>query len=125
MRKAFLIIVCLVLITWGCFDLATRQKPPEAITVQTPVTVTTKVDMDDSTCLIITLEKKKYAVTLRNRSFATEQLDSLKNFLVENKEFINKEKVMIINERDTSDVIDTSFIHMLRKLEFSKFKLVS
>jgi len=74
---------CALCLLPGCFDLATRQKPPEAITVQTPVTVTTKVDMDDSTCLIITLEKKNYAVTLRNKSFATEQLDSLKNFLVE------------------------------------------
>ena len=124
MRKIFY-SVCLVIIFSGCFDLATRQKPPEAIVVQAPETISTKVDLDDSTCLIITLEKKNYAVTLRNKSFATGKLDSLKNFLVENKESIDKEKVMVINKSNASNGIDTSFIHMLLKLEFSKFKLVT
>jgi len=124
MKKVFFTIVSLMFILWGWFYLATRQKPPEAIVIQAPVSVTTKIEENDSSNLVITVENKSYKVTLRNRSFATDKLDALKNFLEENKTLVDKEKVMVFKKNDNNNM-DSNFINVLLKMNITRFKMVT
>src|SRR4051812_43287021 len=80
------------------FILATKQKPPEAVTVVTPSSVSTKVAKEEAILVTMTKEGKIYLM-LGDKSHKNDILDN-----------VNKNKQLGLNAQEMAKLRNTEFI---------------
>ena len=110
-----------------CSCIFTQTKPPEAITVQTPTSVTTTIAPSDSTYLKIKFEKdSSYNVSvMMGKSVTAKNIGLLDDYLTANNALIDIEKVMVYTPADKFNTKLMKLIPVLQKHNIQRFKIIT
>ena len=112
--KQFILSFCLL----GLFSCQSKQK---AIIVNTPVSEVSNFETNDSSYLKIKIEPLAYEISFLNKKYNLVNLLSLDSFLQKNKDFLNKDKVVVTNFDTTNK--HTDFKEILIKNGISRFRV--
>lgn len=97
--------------------------PPEPVSIQTPTSVVTILDENDSTYFSITIIDKGIDVKLFGQETKLKNTNDLYSFVTAHKQDIKK--IIIITSRDVSDSKFKLVLEVLKKHEFYKYNLVT
>ena len=97
--------------------------PPEPVTIQTPTSVVTAYNENDSTYFSITILDKGTAVKLFGQETKFKTTNELDSFITAHKQDIKK--IIIIMHREVPDSKFKLVLEILKKHEFQKFNLIT
>ena len=120
MRALFLIFFLSLLVDSN----GQQVKPPDVIKVDTPRSVSVKIDPNDSTYLRICLDSINFKISLLNDSLLTDEIRNIDNFISVNKERINRDKIMVAGQPNVNYARFKDLYEILKKYELYRFKLV-
>lgn len=97
--------------------------PPEPVTIQTPTSVVTPYNENDSTYLSIAILDKGTAVKHFGQETKFKTTNELDTFITAHKQDIKK--IIIIMDREVPDSKFKPVLEILKKHEFQKFNLIT
>ncbi len=105
MKRALPIIILVLIVAspFLYFKLVTATKKTETIVVQPPFSKPSAIENTDASFLNINLLQQRYEVSLRSRTIATNQLDSVERFITSNLQLVNPDKVAITGNKATPE----------------------
>ena len=101
-----------------------QMKSPDAIKVDTPRSVSVKIDPEDSTYLRIYLDSINFKISLLNDSLLTGDIRNITNLISINKERINRDKIIVAGQPNVNYARFKVLYGILKKYELYRFKLV-
>ena len=104
----------------------TQTKPPEAITVQAPVSVATTIDPRDSTFLQLKqVQDSSYNISVMGRSLNATSFAMLDEFITANKASIDTEKVLVYHALNSNDTTMIKIADIFRKHHILRFRIMT
>jgi len=101
-----------------------QMKSPDVIKVDTPRSVSVKIDPEDSTYLRIYLDSINFKISLLNDSLLTGDIRNITNLISINKERINRDKIIVAGQPNVNYARFKVLYGILKKYELYRFKLV-
>ena len=102
----------------SCNEL-TRQAKSKPVVVNAPVSAPTIIDPKDSTYLKIKLSKGAYTISLLDSALTTTNTALLEKFILNNKEWIDKNKVAVWNTENLPEFENIKVV--LKKYDIISF----
>lgn len=129
MRPFFLIILYIL----GFINCDAQQKdtiripsvPNKVIVVESPKSVSVKIDPKDSSYLKIKLFKTGYKVYLFKDSLSTSDINLIDKFISDRLNLLNRDKVFLIGDPTAKYEDFKNLKAVFRKYEICKFKIVT
>ena len=98
---------------------------PEPLIVQTPTSVSKKINPNDSACLKISLKNETFKISFHNDTLSTNDIKKIDKFISENKLEINPNKILLITDNDFKMDKFKELKEVLKKYEYFKFSIVT
>lgn len=107
------------------YNLETQIEPPAKVEVVAPTSIAYKAEPIDPSYLKMKLTKNGYEISLLSDSLKTGEIKKVDNFLLENLEKIDKNKVFIYKNLNISNDEFNKLMAILKKHEIFKFLLMN
>ncbi len=117
----YLINLTICLTTFSC----TLQRPPEAVTIRTPVSVPTELNMKDSSILCIYINEKDYKLTFLNDTIITNDSSKIGKFIDSKIVKIKSTEIILYRNTNASDNKFRWINNLLQMRNNLRFKLAT